>query len=852
MEKKPLLTFSALELVQRVKGSRSGGPKLPDARTLDEQNTYVSKKVEDLEEYLAKQTAVLSDAPQGMPPEKILVIEAKPFNGSIKHKFVELLGVEWLLDTEFKDNSDQDAGDQKSYLYLSMTNQSALARLKAEWNRYYQNKGKMEYGFAVLRRLFEYIDDIRFWDARDRLRDTGLYERFSFSVKESDIDSIPVEIELWNRESEQLNIEASKRVVEKIIASEGEVYKECQIKEIAYNTILASLPTQLVESFYQDNNEDIELLAADEIMYFRPASQCLVGLDLEDLDEEPQPHREEYIREEPIIAIFDGFPLSNHEALKGKVIVDDPDKFEEQCPAEFRVHGTSMASCIINGDLSEEGQYSLGPVYLRPILLPRKVTDMGGQNVEEIPPHILPVDLIHRAVVRMFEGDGTESPAAPSVKIINLSIGDARHIFDSRVSPLARLIDWLSWKYDVLFVISTGNYAYRLNLGMTHDEFLSKNSDQKREIIVSAIKSTAEVKRLYSPAESINSLTVGSLHDDYSREDIPSRLIDPYERGDTPSPLNTASWGVKKSIKPDVLMPGGRQVYSSNAIIGTMPAILIPNLQPSVMAGIKTAYPSTSQSMNSYGFTTGSSNAAALATRKAAMIFETLEDLARQEELGPMQYSIALRALLVHSADISSLNLKYFKDNNKSIDKFHITRYSGYGKLEPNLSHSCFDNQATLIVNGIIKPEEGHKYIFPLPECLDGTDYDRRVIMTLAWKTPINANSHRYRGAKLFFKPPTQTDSGPLQLKSRELHHQQVKNGTIQHEVLSGDSGMWFDENDFLVVVNAMADGLDDKSLEIPYTLVVTLETPKEDLPIYEQVKTRLSVQERPRTKLRQ
>jgi hypothetical protein len=300
-------------------------------------------------------------------------------------------------------------------------------------------------------------------------------------------------------------------------------------------------------------------------------------------------------------------------------------------------------------------------------------------------------------------------------------------------------------------------------------------------------------------------------------------------------------------------MPGGRQVYRPQALTDGMNEVLSPDVNSSIPFGIKTALPSSNGEMNNYGFTTGSSNATALATRKAAMIYETLEDLATQEGgLGPMQYSVALRALLVHSADISSLDLKHYWEGSPKIDKYHITRYTGYGKLEPDLSHSCFDNQATLIINGLIKPEQGHQYSFPLPDCLDGSNYERRMIITLAWKTPIKTDSHRYRGAKLFFKPATKDEPGPLGLDSRELHHQQVRKGTVQHEILTGDNGMWFeDNNELTLVVNAMSDAVEDKELELPYTLLVTLETPKDSLPIYEQVKTELELRERNRAQVR-
>ncbi len=82
---------------------------------------------------------------------------------------------------------------------------------------------------------------------------------------------------------------------------------------------------------------------------------------------------------------------------------------------------------------------------------------MTEQWNERAPDAIIWVDLVHRAVRRVVEGDDDTGPAAPAVRIFNLSIGDRHRLFVHRMSPMARLLDWLAWKYDVLFIVSAGN-----------------------------------------------------------------------------------------------------------------------------------------------------------------------------------------------------------------------------------------------------------------------------------------------------------------------------------------------------------------------------------------------------------
>jgi hypothetical protein len=102
-------------------------------------------------------------------------------------------------------------------------------------------------------------------------------------------------------------------------------------------------------------------------------------------------------------------------------------------------------------------------------------------NTEIVPDNILVVDLIHRTVKRRFEGEGVAEPVAPTVRVINLSIGDPSRLLDQAVSPLARLIDYLSSKYNVLFIISCGNRTQDIVLSVTETEFLALSSDEREK-----------------------------------------------------------------------------------------------------------------------------------------------------------------------------------------------------------------------------------------------------------------------------------------------------------------------------------------------------------------------------------
>ena len=78
------------------------------------------------------------------------------------------------------------------------------------------------------------------------------------------------------------------------------------------------------------------------------------------------------------------------------------------------------------------------------------------------------VDLIHLAVMRVLDGD---EAVVQSVRIINLSVANAFQPFDRELSPLARLLDWLSWKYKILFLVSVGNHTGNVTIQSTCGEW---------------------------------------------------------------------------------------------------------------------------------------------------------------------------------------------------------------------------------------------------------------------------------------------------------------------------------------------------------------------------------------------
>ena len=120
--------------------------------------------------------------------------------------------------------------------------------------------------------------------------------------------------------------------------------------------------------------------------------------------------------------------MTQHELLRGRLEIDDPDDCEAQYGlASEQRHGTAMASLILHGDINDPHPPVRRRLYVRPVMVPQAAG--LGERQEFMPPGQLGVDLMWRAFLRMLEGEGGEPPTAPTVRIVNLSLGDAKRRF---------------------------------------------------------------------------------------------------------------------------------------------------------------------------------------------------------------------------------------------------------------------------------------------------------------------------------------------------------------------------------------------------------------------------------------
>lgn len=759
-----------------------------------------------LRDALTAGRAETTDATAEPDPELVVVFDLAGTADEFMRAVARIDGLEFLAevdeddaepDEDFYFEADGEATDDAvpETLYMVMSNAQAVAELVRLFERWQADpSARFDQGLAPLKQAFTMLRAVRRWGPADRVRETGLLQAWAEDVAVvGGQGTTRVEIELWFRDDAERRTAAQADVMRVITAARGAVISSAVIPSIDYHAVLADLPLNQVEAVLARGPEAIELLTTEDIMFVAPARP--MNVPALELAAEPPilPVSSPRDGTRPRVALLDGLPLANHGVLAGRLIVDDPDDHAARYTNGQQHHGSAMASLICHGDLSSPGPALSTQLYVRPIMEPHPF----HTGVETIARGELLVDLLHRAFHRMFEGDGEHAAAAPSVRIVNLSIGDPARVFARRVSPLARLLDWLAHRYNVLVLVSAGNHPAppTVSADVLHDP-----PALSRELLT-ATYSQARHRRLLSPAEAVNVLTVGALHADAATPEVSDTVIDAIESG-MPASYGAVGFGHRRSVKPEVLLPGGRQLFQRPPPGTTGIVALTRARHTATGPGLLVAAPGPFGGADASAYSCGTSNATALATRTANQIFDVLTDLtASAGEFpfpDPQYHPVLAKALLVHAASWGDLQEKLrdalgVAGRNARRD---LTQLLGYGPVDPNRVASATRTRAVLLGAGSIGHKQRQRFSIPLPTALAATTQWRRLTITLAWLSPINPRSQVHRMARLLFQPP----EDQLGVSRTEADHYAVRKGTVQHEVLEGTNAIAFAANDALTI----------------------------------------------------
>jgi hypothetical protein len=421
------------------------------------------------------------------------------------------------------------------------------------------------------------------------------------------------------------------------------------------------------------------------------------------------------------------------------------------------------------------------------------------------------------------------------------------------MSPVARLLDWLSLTYGVLFVVSAGNQSDALHLRISRTEFEAFDPPEQEMAVVRSLFADARNRKLLSPAESINGLTVGAVQYDSAQFAQVGNRFNPFLQY-LPSPVSAFGSGYRRAIKPDIVFLGGRVLYQEDLRSSRRDNYVIKPVEPSIRntpPGNKTAIPARqSGSLEGIAYSCGTSNSAALISRAAGICYDSLQEIFSEQatEIDARFYEAPLlKAMLVHGCawgDVGSQigNLLRMPENNRQISGL-VSKWMGYGVPQVDRVLDCTEQRATLLGFGQLSDGEAHVFRLPLPPSLGSRPEWRRLTVTMAWLSPISAGTQKYRTASLWFEV-----GGVAPAKDRKEccsgtdGWRAVRRGTVQHEVFEGQRAEPFIDGDVIEIkVNCREDAGKIQS-PVAYGLAVSLEVSEGvDIAVYNEIRTRIA-----------
>jgi len=802
----------------------------PEAFASARQRGAFGPKFTRLAEVLARggDALELRADPTALAPERLLVFEVRGSIGNFAAAIQRIPGLELIDEEELA----ADDNDKEPVAYLLMPDIAALEQLESLWRRW-QN-GQLIRGETPWANVFQLLRDLRPWGPADRVQALDSAQLADEIEGRADDALVRLEVEIIFRARAADGANSEEDVRAGVLARAGRIISRARIDDIAYHALLVDLPVWAVREIVERNAAGIAGL--EPIMHIRPQSVATT-IEVADPEEDP-PADADVGLASPILALLDGVPVAAHPLLARHVSVDDAFGLEPGALVSNRKHGTAMASLIIHGDRN----------HLQPAL-PRQihVVPVLGDG-DAFPTDRLVVDMVHIAVVRMRAGD---TPTAPGVLIVNLSLGNKRRPFHGQLSAWARLLDRLAYRFGILFLVSAGNVTESFGVSdfATGVAFEAAASRDRASGLIRALGGIAADRRLFAPAETVNGITVGACNHDSINPAarLAARVnIDPFPDLRTANPSSGLGPGFARSVKPEILMPGSREHVM---VVRTHDHIDVCPAQPSRFAGLKVAAPPTAGRENLDGYTSGTSAATALASRTCHRIHDALEGTygAVFADLPHHQRAVLLKALLVHPAqwpeETASLIRKILgpPDGRQHVrQKDNIRRFLGFGWVDADEAVACAEDRATFWAAGTLQPDRIATITVPVPQIMGGQARLHSLSATIAWFTPVSPGRKRYRSCRLKILEPTELDDLAVKAHGSQPDANQTNRGTVFTRCWRGERPPAVGP-DATISLTIQRDPDQGVTIDepIPYGLAVSLAMPGL-VGLYEQVRQRL------------
>jgi hypothetical protein len=560
------------------------------------------------------------------------------------------------------------------------------------------------------------------------------------------------------------------------------------------------------------------------------------GITYQQIDVTLDPHAGEIPAPAPgasKICVLDSGVNSNHPLLRSAF--GEAENFVDGQGAEDDAgHGTAVAGIVLYGNLEE----CLAMSHWKPEvwLYSGKVMMKAPDGDDKAVFDTITIEQCLEKAVSYFAGD-------LGCRIFNVSLGNESAPYDGRhIQGIAYTLDRLAREYNVLFVVSAGNFR--------GTETLPK-ADWRAEYPEYLL---ADESFIIDPAPALNVLTVGSLANHTATEaeqrygDREVNELSPATE-DQPSPFTRHGPSLKGAFKPELMAHGGnlaspmrsqgeqwRKVYRRLGVLTLNHTFFGTTLFKDI---------------------SGTSFAAPYITHLAGRLLN----------LYPNASANLLRAVLVNHADIPEACRTAFP---RALQE-RVRDVVGYGKVNADTLFRSTDYEVVLLAEDTILNDSHQFYELPLPESFLRSHRARRQLrVTMAYCPPVRTTRVDYIATKIcyrlvkgrslaevqrHFNQALKKDVGKTipdaSSANRQITSQEREKGTVQSSVWTyrqlSPNDKWF------IVVTRQ-----DKDWGTPlckesedYALVVTVsDRENQEVQLYTQIQARIREQARIRARV--
>lgn len=534
------------------------------------------------------------------------------------------------------------------------------------------------------------------------------------------------------------------------------------------------------------------------------------------------------------ICILDSGINANHPLLR-PAMAESASFVDEEGVADEAGHGTAVAGVALYGDVEacNNSNFWRPELWLFNGKVMKKCPHTGNAVYDE-----LSLEASLTRAVEHFVDLGC--------RIFNLSLGNNNAPYDgAHVRGLAYILDVLSRRHNILFVVSTGNFCG------SGDPAIPINSwrDEYPEYLVS------EHSAIIDPAPAMTVLTVGSISRHNATLDS-QRFPEIHQLSpaseNQPSPFTRHGPSVKGALKPELVAAGGNlasPMRQANAQwTSHMRGLGVLTLNHQVVGA--TVFKEVS----------GTSLAAPYITHLAGRLLNEY----------PTASANMLRAMLVNQAYLpEEVTTSFSEEFRKSYKEAEATKnrdvardVAGYGVVnEADLFRSS-DNCVVLMSEETIENDSCQFFELPLPEnFLRSTRGTRELSITLAYSPVVRTTRIEYLATQIYYRLVTGKSLEEVQkhfsqeqkaetdvlkearASNRDISSQLRNHGTVQ-------SSRWTlkqctpGEKWFVVVVRQDRDWNPSAAEKEAYSLVVTVaDRDNEHAQLYTQMQALIAEQ---------